>query len=87
MKKIGIFYGPAEGSSTEKVALKIAEETGQGNVDLIPVKNATYKDLTQYTNLIFGISTVGRETWDGEAPPDDWDKFRLELNKILPQFV
>ncbi|MBS3769210.1 MAG: flavodoxin [Bacteroidales bacterium] len=81
MKTIGIFYGPAEGSSTEKVAYQVAEQIGENKVDLIPVKNATFRDLNKYSNLIFGISTVGKETWDGEAPPGDWDQFRIELDK------
>lgn len=59
MKKIGIFYGPAGGSSTEKVAYKVAEQIGENKVDLIPVKDATFKDLSKYSNLIFRISTVG----------------------------
>lgn len=80
MEKIGLFYGPAEGSSTERVAYKVAEQIGADKVDVIPVKDATARDLDKYTNLIFGISTVGRETWDGEAPPADWDKFRIELD-------
>ncbi|MCF8335134.1 MAG: flavodoxin [Bacteroidales bacterium] len=81
MEKIGIFYGPAEGSSTEKVAQKVAEQIGGEKSDLVPVKDATAKDLKKYTNLIFGISTVGKETWNGDPPPGDWDKFRIELDK------
>ncbi|MFW5944180.1 MAG: flavodoxin [Bacteroidota bacterium] len=81
MNRIGIFYGPAEGSSTENVANKVATQIGQDKADLIPVKDASAEDLYQYTNIIFGISTIGKETWNGEAPPVDWDRFRMELDK------
>ena len=81
MDKIGVFYGPAEGSSTERVAQKVADQIGQDRVDLVPVKGASAEDLKKYSNLIFGISTVGIETWNGEAPPGDWDRFRMELDK------
>lgn len=81
-RKIGIFYGPAESSSTEKVAQKLAGQIGHDKTDLIAVKNASAEDLDQYTNIIFGISTVGRETWNGYSPPGDWDHFRSELDKV-----
>ena len=81
MEKIGIFYGPAGGSSTERVARKVADQIGVASADLVPVKNATAKDLEKYTNIIFGISTIGKETWDGDNPPADWDRFRMELEK------
>jgi len=81
MDKIGLFYGPAMGSSTERVARKVADQIGSEHVDLIAVKNATAKDLERYDNLIFGVSTIGRETWDGYTTASDWDHFRPELEK------
>ncbi|MBS3808224.1 MAG: flavodoxin [Bacteroidales bacterium] len=80
-KKIGIFYGPARGSNTEKVAQKVAREIGADQADMIEVKEATTEDLKKYDRLIFGVSTIGKETWDGYASRGDWDKFRPELDK------
>ena len=80
MEKIGLFYGPAKGS-TERVAEKVAKEIGTDKVDMIAVRNATAQDLDKYTNIIFGISTIGKETWDGYNTASDWDNFRAELDK------
>jgi flavodoxin I len=80
MEKIGLFYGPVKGS-TEKVAKKVADQIGNDKVDMIAVKNATVEDLNKYNNIIFGVSTIGRETWDGYNTASDWDKFRTELDK------
>ena len=80
MKKIGLFYGP-EGGSTERVAKKIAETIGGTQVDLIPVKDQKAEDLATYENLIFGISTIGKETWKSDEAPNDWDVFLPELEK------
>jgi flavodoxin I len=81
MKKIGIFYGPERGS-VEKVAKKLADKLGHHHVDLHPVDHATAAQVSQYENIIFGISTVGRETWDADYDRDDWDRFMPELDKI-----
>ena len=61
MEKIGLFYGPVKGS-TEKVAQKVTEQIGNDKVDMIPVRNATVDDLNKYHNIIFGVSTIGKET-------------------------
>jgi flavodoxin I len=45
------------------------------------VKDSTADELNKYNNIIFGVSTIGRETWDGYATASDWDKFRPELEK------
>ncbi len=81
MKKIGLFYGPT-GGSTERVAQKIAKAIGEENVDLISVKDKKAADVDHYENIIFGISTVGKETWDAENPPNDWDLFLPEVEKV-----
>ena len=81
MKKLGLFYGP-QGGATEKVAKKIAVAFGNDNVDIIPVKNAKYSDVEKYENVIFGISTIGKETWSSDSSPNDWDIFLPELEKI-----
>lgn len=81
MKKIGLFYGPL-GGSTEKVAKKVAAALGNDNVDLIPVKDAKASDVDKYENVIFGMSTIGKETWDADKPANDWDVFLPELSNI-----
>jgi flavodoxin I len=81
MKKIGLFYGPL-GGSTEKVAKKIADALGNENVDLIPVKTAKAADVEKYENVIFGLSTVGKETWEADKSANDWDVFLPEIERI-----
>lgn len=81
MKKIGLFYGPL-GGSTEKVAQKVAAALGNENVDLIPIKESKATDVEKYENVIFGMSTIGKETWDADKPANDWDLFLPELQKI-----
>lgn len=81
MKKIGLFYGPL-GGSTEKVAKKIATALGNENVDLIPVKNSKAIHVEKYDNIIFGMSTIGKETWESDKPANDWDVFLPEIEKI-----
>jgi len=81
MKKIGIFYGPEKGS-VEKVAGKLVEKLGADRVDMHPVKHADAETLNRYENIIFGISTVGRETWDAEYNSEDWDRFLPKITGI-----
>ena len=81
MKKIGLFYGPL-GGSTERVAKKVADALGNENVDLMPVKDAKASDVEKYENVIFGISTIGKETWESDKSANDWDIFLPELEKI-----
>jgi len=80
MEKIGLFYGPA-GGNVEKVARMIKDRL-KDQVDLLLVKDSTAKDLEKYKNIIFGISTVGTETWAMENPSDDWARFMPELKKV-----
>ncbi len=80
MKKIGLFYGPL-GGSTEKVAKKVAAALGNENVDLIPAKESKAEDVEKYENVIFGMSTIGKETWDSDKPANDWDIFLAEVEK------
>lgn len=81
MKKIGIFYGPI-GGSTERVAKKIQAAFGENNADLIPIKGCTAANIDKYENIIFGCSTIGKETWQADKSKSDWDEFRSELDKI-----
>lgn len=80
-KKVGIFYGPVEGK-TEGVAKKIQKIFGEDNADLIPIKDCKASDIEKYSNIIFGCSTLGKETWASDLPKTDWNLFRPEIDKI-----
>ncbi len=82
MKKIGLFYAPANGN-VEKIAKKIAEKIGSENVDLkLITKDSTTDELLGYDKLIFGISTVGRDAWNTTYTKIGWDFFLPEIEKI-----
>ena len=81
MKKIGLFYGPL-GGSTEKVAKKVAAALGNENVELIPVNDAKASDVDKFENVIFGMSTIGKETWESDKSANDWDVFLPEVEKV-----
>lgn len=81
MNKIGLFFGPI-GGSTHRVGQLIAKTLGAENVDLIPIKEASVETLNKYQNIIFGISTLGRETWDGMYTKNDWDLFMPSLEEF-----
>ena len=80
-KRVGIFYGPI-GGKTESVAKRIQDAFGKENADLIPIKDSKATDLDKYDNIIFGCSTIGKETWNDERTKADWDIFRPEIEKI-----
>jgi flavodoxin I len=80
-KRIGIFYGP-EGGSTERVAKKIYAAFGEDVADLFPIKDSKASDVNKYDYIIFGCSTIGKETWQADRPKPDWDLFRPEIEKI-----
>ena len=80
MNKTAVFYGPA-GGSTENVARRIGELIGSDMCDLIPVGDATGDDLKEYKNIIFGIATIGNETWDSEPVKSGWFTFINELEE------
>jgi flavodoxin I len=79
MNKVGIFYGP-QGGSTEKVAKQIAEQFGELAV-LKLVSESRAEDVNSFDNVIFGVATLGRETWNSTTN-SDWDVFFSELDKI-----
>lgn len=81
MSKIGLFYGPEKGS-VNRAANKIAAAIGEDKVDMVSVHTASAADLGKYDKIIFGISTVGKETWDSEFSNTDWNKFFPEVHKI-----
>lgn len=81
MSKIGLFFGPLKGS-VHRVAEKVKTALGEQNVDMISVNDASTSDLEKYDKIIFGISTVGKETWDSEFSNTDWSKFFPSISKI-----
>ncbi|MFA5328025.1 MAG: flavodoxin [Prolixibacteraceae bacterium] len=81
MSKIGLFFGPLKGS-VHRVAEKVKAAVGEQNVDMISVNDAEAADLEKYDLIIFGISTVGRETWDSKYSNTDWAKFFPNISKV-----
>ena len=81
MRKIGIFYGPISGT-TEKVAHQVKDAFGDANVDIYPIRDSTAAMVNLYDIVIFGCSTLGSETWDGEQAKNGWNNFRPEIDKI-----
>ena len=81
MKKVGIFYAPAKGS-TEKVAKMIAQKIGADAELHLIEENSSQELLNSYDNIIFGISTVGRDHWDSQYSKIGWDYFLPKLEKL-----
>ena len=81
MSKIGLFYGP-EGGNVEKVAKIIAEKINTAEVEVIKVKEIEADVVAQYSNIIMGISTLGRHTWSSNNTGNDWDVFLPKLNGL-----
>lgn len=80
MSKIAIFFGPLNGA-VNRVADKVKEAIGEDKVVMVPVKDATVEDLKKYDKIIFGISTVGKETWHSKYSNVDWAQFLPEIGK------
>lgn len=68
MKKYGIFYGSATGT-TARIAQAIGESLGIDKTDIIDVAKASPDMLGEYEILVFGTSTWG----DGEVEEDWYD--------------
>jgi len=81
MSKIGLFFGPEKGS-VHRVAEKVKAALGEQNVEMISVNDAKLSDLEKYNRIIFGISTVGKETWDSDYSNTDWSKFFPNISKV-----
>ena len=82
MEKTAILYAPAKGS-TERVARLLHEKIGTQKSDLILVEESTEATIIEpYKKLIFGISTVGRETWDSKYKKIGWDFFISKIEKV-----
>jgi len=80
MSKIGLFFGPEKGS-VHRVAKKVQAAIGEELVELVSVHDASVEDLKKFDKIIFGISTVGKETWDSEYSNTDWAKFFPVISK------
>ena len=80
MNKIAIFYGPLKGA-VNRVAVKVKNAIGEDKVEMVSVKDATVANLKKYDKIIFGISTVGKDTWDSSYTNVDWGKFLPEIGK------
>jgi flavodoxin I len=80
MNKTAIFFGPLKGA-VNRVADKMKEVIGEDKVVMVPVNTATVADLDKYDKIIFGLSTVGKESWDMKYTNVDWAKFLPEIGK------
>jgi flavodoxin I len=80
MSKTAIFFGPLNGA-VHRVAKKIKAAIGEDKVVMVPVKDADVSDIEKYDKIIFGISTVGKETWESIYTNVDWAKFLSEIPK------
>lgn len=80
MDKTAIFFGPLDGA-VHRVAKKLQAAIGEDSVVLVPVKDASVEDIEKYDKIIFGISTVGKETWHSIYTNVDWAKFLPEIEK------
>jgi flavodoxin I len=80
MSKTAIFYGPEKGA-VNRVADKLKEKIGAEKVVMVPVSSATAADIEKYDKIIFGLSTVGKESWDSKYKNLDWAKFLPEIGK------
>jgi flavodoxin I len=80
MSKTAIFFGPLNGA-VHRVAKKIKAAIGEDKVVMVPVKDADVSDIEKYDKIIFGISTVGKETWESIYTNVDWAKFLPEIPK------
>ncbi len=74
MEKIGIFFGPLNGS-VHRIAKLVASKIGPEKVDLIHITEASAADLEKYDRIIFGISTVGKDSWQQKFDNTDWSHF------------
>jgi len=80
MSKTAIFYGPLKGA-VNRVANKLKDVIGEDKVEMLPVNTATVADIEKYDKIIFGMSTVGKDTWDSTYSNNDWAKFLPEIGK------
>lgn len=80
MAKTAIFFGPLKGS-VNRVADQLRDKIGADKVEMVHVKTASAEDFKRYDQIIFGISTVGKETWDGKPASTDWGTFLPQVSQ------
>ncbi len=80
MSKTAIFFGPLKGS-VNRVADKLKNLIGEDKVVMVPVNSAKAADIEKYDKIIFGISTVGKDTWKSTYSNVDWAEFLPEISK------
>src|SRR6056297_144297 len=78
MNTTGIFYAP-KGGSTEKIAKKIHQHLPSAALKSVP--EASVNDMMHYDNLILGIATIGKETWNQEIKKSGWDLVMPHIDK------
>lgn len=76
MDKVGIFYGSTTGD-TETIAMSLASQLKDYDVDVYNVNSAAKEDVEAYDNLILASSTWGL----GELQ-SDWIDFIEELKEV-----
>ncbi len=76
MKRIGVFYGSATGT-TDKVAEKIADSLGVDKTNVYDVANTAPSAVADFDLLVLGTSTWG----DGDLE-DDWYDFLAGLEEL-----
>lgn len=83
MQKIGIFYGSSTGNS-EAAAQQIQKEFGADQAKVFDVSDAKASDMEQYTNIIFGCSTleIGELEYDFEDFMPEIEKVNFSGKKI-----
>lgn len=83
MQKIGIFYGSSTGNS-EAAAKQMQRNFGSDVVTIYDVSNAKGSDLEQYSNIIFGCSTleIGELEYDFEDFLPEIKSANLDGKKI-----
>jgi len=74
MSNTAVFFGPEDGA-VHRVAKLLASKLENLKPDMIVVSKASVDDLKRYDTIIFGLSTIGRETWDQKFGNFDWAKF------------
>lgn len=57
MQKVGIFYGSTTGN-TEMAAQQMQKDFGLDNATILDVSNAKAADIEQFSNIVFGCSTL-----------------------------
>lgn len=83
MQKIGIFYGTSSGNS-EAAAQQIQKEFGADLATIVDVSDAKAADVEQYSNIIFGCSTllIGELEYDFDDFMPELKAANLEGKKV-----